>query len=298
MAPAKINLHLRVLGRRPDGFHDLQSLFLALSFGDTLHFKPSGPENSLKITMKPLIPVENNIIFKAVSLFRAHTGFSRGLQIRVKKRIPLGSGLGGGSSDAAAALLAMNALAADAGIAGFPLDFANLSSMAASLGSDVPFFLNKTGAAWVEGRGEIVHPLVIQNKLWVVLVNPGFQSITSEAFHLLDQLRTKQNAKYDNLDMDNSIQMLSGAPESWSFTNDFLPAFLSNSKYKEVYSGILDELHAQGAKFAGLSGAGSTCFGVFSDRKKAMRTKENLLKQWNFVKLTFPLAHCGFSVLK
>ena len=291
-APAKVNLHLRVLNRRPDGFHDIQSIFLALSFGDTLHFEPLSPDLALEIVMKPHIPMEENIIFKAVSLFRRQTGFFQGLRIRVEKQIPLGSGLGGGSSDAAAALLAMNTLAARVSPA-CPLDFAALSALAASLGSDVPFFLSKTRAAWVGGRGENIRPLEIHARLWFVLVNPGFSSDTTGAFRLLDQFRREKmpGADFQAMPENVVIEALSQAPRTWPFENDFLPVFLADSGIKTAYQEILDRLRDEGAEFAGLSGAGSTCFGVFSDKKSAVKAKNRLLNDWNFVKVTFLLAY-------
>jgi len=144
LAPAKVNLHLAVLDRRPDGFHDIESVFLAVDFADTLHFELVEPENSVEIVMEAgsaSIPPEENIIFRALSLFKAKTGFSKGLRIKVKKRIPIGGGLGGGSSNAASTLLAINKLAGSALSPGF------LKEMGASLGSDVPFFLYETAAA-------------------------------------------------------------------------------------------------------------------------------------------------------
>jgi 4-diphosphocytidyl-2-C-methyl-D-erythritol kinase len=290
-APAKINIHLEVKNTRSDGFHSLRSVFLALSFGDTLHFEPLSPSESLEIRMRPVIPIEKNITFKAVSLFRRHTGFNQGLRIRVDKRIPLGGGLGGGSSDAAAALLALNTLATDASFP--PLDSASLAALAASLGSDVPFFLNNTGAALVTGRGEIIQPLAIRAGLWIVLVNPGFHSDTGEAFRLLDQFREAFRASegefFEHLSSDFSA-ILDGPPRAWPFTNDFLPVFFQDSGLKAAYSAILNRLKDEGAEFAGLSGAGSSCFGVFSDRKSALKAKNELSKKWNFVKTTFPLA--------
>jgi 4-diphosphocytidyl-2-C-methyl-D-erythritol kinase len=105
-APAKVNLHLAVKDRRPDGFHNLESVFLALDFGDTLHFEPLAGLETLEITMegeygKASPPAEENLVFKALTLFREKTGRNQGLKIRIEKRIPLGGGMGGGSSDAA-----------------------------------------------------------------------------------------------------------------------------------------------------------------------------------------------------
>ena len=284
-APAKINLHLRVKDLRPDGFHGIESIFTALDFGDILHFEPYGPEGTLNIKIHPdssvfeagqdpqqALPASENIIFRAVSLFRERSGFNTGLNIYLEKHIPLAGGLGGGSSDAASTLLALNALAAKALFCGHaPLADSALEELGAALGSDVPFFLKKYGAAWVSGRGELIQALSIPENLWIVLVKPGFSSNTREAYLLLDQYRKTAKTVPD------------------TFTNDFLPVFLQDERVNTTYREILEDLKACGAEFSSLSGAGSTCFGVFADRDNAHRAYKTLLPKWSFVKVTVPL---------
>jgi 4-diphosphocytidyl-2-C-methyl-D-erythritol kinase len=270
-APAKINLHLAVKDRRQDGFHNIESVFLAVNFGDTLYFKVLRGENTVKIDIKglklPLLTGEN-IIFKAVSLFREKTGFNKGLKIRVKKRIPLGGGLGGGSSDAAAALLTLNK------IAGFPCSREVLLEMAACLGSDVPFFIHETAAARVTGRGERILPIAAP-KLFLVLVNPGFPSDTAAAFRLLDA--DVRAPAYESV----LPERLTNTPKDWSFWNDFLPIF--EEPEKSVYGDILSQLWYSGAQYANLSGSGATCFGVFADEKRAKKAARSLQGKWAFV---------------
>ena len=284
-APAKINLHLRVKNKRPDGFHELESIFFALDFGDTLYFEPCFPDGELKIEINAppgvceaggdidkALPVSQNIIFKAVCLYRERTGFQKGLKIRLEKRIPLGGGLGGGSSDAASTLLALNTLAAQASVPGFkPLEAGSLDELGAFLGSDVPFFLKECRAAWISGRGERIQALTIPARLWIVLVKPGFSSDTGEAYRMLDQFRDAH-----------------GTDREWPYTNDFLPVFLHDKRVSAIYQEILADLKAQGSGFSGLSGAGSSCFGVFTQEKIAVQAYENLKSKWNFVILTFP----------
>jgi len=328
-APAKLNLHLGVGGRRPDGFHDIESLFVALAFGDTLFLETvaSQPPNSLEIHMDwqngglPAdIPPQNNIVSRAVSLFRNRTGFDSGLKVTVEKRIPPGGGLGGGSSDAAATLLALNCLASD-GTA--PVNNAELAEMGASLGSDVPFFLCDASATWVTGRGERIQPLELPESalnLALVLVNPGFPSDTAEAYRLFDKTHTEgtanlrfghggnlrfpyilnhltQKARRKTQDFQIATpcspclceRSFSGHPCDWPFFNDFLPVLTASEK-GAIYQQVLDGLRELGADFAGLSGSGSTCFGVFPDQHKAESARESLLKRWRFVIVTFLLA--------
>ncbi|MCL2196655.1 MAG: 4-(cytidine 5'-diphospho)-2-C-methyl-D-erythritol kinase [Treponema sp.] len=253
-APAKVNLHLTVLDKRPDGFHNLESVFLAVNLADTLYFEPIEPENSIEIDMQGInspIPTEKNIIFKAVSLFRQKTGFSQGLKITVEKRIPLGGGLGGGSSDAASTLLALNKLA------GSPCGKDTLLEMASSLGSDVPFFIHEITAAIVTGRGEHIQPIETP-PMHLVLVNPGFPSDTAAAFRLLDDYREREK----------------------DYANDFLSIF--PEKEKSVYNEIISRLKELGAANANLSGAGSTCFGVFEDGGQAQKAAEAMHDSWEF----------------
>jgi len=306
-APAKLNLHLSVGNKRPDGFHDIESLFLALDFGDTLWFEtlpavgmsteirmdwriPRGPEQA------PQLSAGENIVSKAVSLFRDRTGYDEGLRITIEKRIPLGGGLGGGSSDAAAALLALNQLAlargnASADGAGL-LDRETLAEMGAALGSDVPFFLSGAAAAWVGGRGELVRPIPLSDAtrdLSFLLVNPGFHSDTAGAFRLLDEHRGNSpptNPAPANLSLGTLRDASAHPPGDWPFRNDFLPAFAGQGKdspyYKAglAYSEIISNLKELGADFTSLSGSGSTCFGVFFRKNAAKSAKKRLLEKW------------------
>lgn len=268
-APAKLNLHLAVLDRRADGFHNLDSIFLAMDFGDILHFFPVENKELTEITTEwayedintENIPVEKNLIFKALSLFREKTRFLQGIRVKVEKRIPVGSGLGGGSSDAAAALLAVNKLA------GFPLTREELLKLACSLGSDVPFFIYETAAARVSGRGEIITPMDAPYRFFV-LVNPGFSSNTADAFKLLDKYREK-----------NPVV------KSGGYYNDFLDCF--HYPEKSVYNAIIAGLRQLGADFASLSGSGSACFGCFKEKQTAQKAADVLRGEWKFAE------YCG-----
>ena len=274
-APAKVNLHLSVKDRREDGFHNIESVFLAVNFGDTLNFKVLRGENSVKINMQGLkspLPPEENIIFKAVSLFREKTGFKNGLKIRVKKRVPLGGGLGGGSSNAAAALLALNK------IADSPCNREDLLEMAGVLGSDVPFFIHETAAALVTGRGERILPLKVP-KLHLALVNPGFHSETAAAYKLIDENRTSAQTFKIGEFIKNGEFDENAYPY---FFNDFLKFFPESQK--SVYNEIIAKLRELGAQYANLSGSGATCFGVFADRGQAKKAVKALRKKWSFVR--------------
>ena len=295
-APCKINLHLKIGEKRPDGFHNLESLFAALDFGDTLRFENTGEKGGCRVITgweapEEVIPIEKNLVFKAVSLFRERTGYENGLNIRLIKRIPTGSGLGGGSSDASSTLLALNFLAETA------LGMEKLEEMALVLGSDAPFFLYG-GATFVGGRGELIKPVEFSGKLWVVLVKPPFSSNTTDAYMLLDEARKTSSPPVittENISSENLIGALGENPRNWPYFNDFLPVFLAaregeNGKKALHYQAILDNLNEAGAVFTGLSGSGSCCFGIFPLREIAEQAGQKLLKQRNFTKLTFFLA--------
>jgi 4-diphosphocytidyl-2-C-methyl-D-erythritol kinase len=297
-APAKINVHLEIRGRRPDGFHDLESVFLETAFGDSLLITEEGPERSCEIVMRwepPLRAVElkDNIIAGAVDCFRKRTFYRKGLRIAVEKRIPAGSGMGGASSDAAGVLVALNALS------GSCLAETELLEMAAELGSDVSFFI-RGGAALVRGRGEILESLPLPSELKVVLVNPLLPCSSAEAFRLLDRKREggmelpRGNGPSD---LAEWAALLEGPPGKWPFRNDFLPLFLEEET-PYPYAEILGDLKESGAEFTGLSGSGSTCFGIYSDGGEAKKASVFLLKRWFFVKLTFFLANKGLEVVR
>ena len=316
-APCKINLHLRVKGRRSDGFHELESVFLALAAGDTLHFEVAptrGTGDTFLVEDKraeaaggaETLPRGNNIVLKAVDLFRSRTGFTPPLGIRLEKRIPLGAGLGGGSSNGAATLRALNTLA------GKPLDEAGLRQAAAELGSDVPFFLGNAGTALVSGRGEHIQAIEGPPDCAVLLVKPGFPSNTAEAFRLLDAHREGNpiegySIEGNGAEQSELAQALKGPPSRWPFRNDFLEVFLERGQrmVRDTYRTILGRLKEAGADFCGLTGSGSACFGIFtgegggrSPASPAEKAAKALKTPEVFTLLTFPLARLDNTVLE
>jgi 4-diphosphocytidyl-2-C-methyl-D-erythritol kinase len=165
-----------------------------------------------------------------------------------------------------------------------------------ALGSDVPFFLSP-GAALVYGRGEEVVPLETPQNIRVVLVNPGFPSDTVRAFHLLDREQEREGL---DIAPETLVKALSGPPALWPYRNDFLPLFLKKRAAGEAdaYRRMILRLKALGAEFTGLSGSGSTCFGIFTQGGAADQAVQILSEEWNFVKITFPLARSGNAVLQ
>ena len=211
------------------------------------------------------------------------------------KRTPSGAGLGGGSSDAASTLLALDYLA------GTALSEKALGELAQELGSDTPFFLSG-GAAWVEGWGERIEPLNTPEGFWVVLVKPPFPSPTAEAFRLLDSCREKGLGfpLGPPLSQAELKESLGKDPGLWPFSNDFLMVFLEGGEgtggAAGVYRGILEGLKGLGASFSGLSGSGSCCFGIFIDGGRAEKGVKFFAERGFFSTLTFPLARRARAV--
>lgn len=174
-APAKINLFLHITGRRADGYHDLQTVFQFLDLGDSLYFKPRGDGVCRRTQGSPSIPPEQDLAVRAARLLSEASGCGLGADIRVVKRIPLGGGLGGGSSDAATTLIALNRL----WNLGFPVY--DLIDLGLRLGADVPVFL-RAQASWAEGMGEKLWPITLPEPYYLV-VSPGVEVPTAEVFN-------------------------------------------------------------------------------------------------------------------
>lgn len=183
-APAKINLYLNILGRRPDGFHELETLMCPLELADTMEFTPLPSGIEIVVAGADLSPGPDNLVHRAATALQTLTGTRRGVRIVLHKKIPMGGGLAGGSSNAAKTLLALNTLWE------CHLPEADLHTLAAGLGSDVNFFL-QSGPAICTGRGENIRPVSLSAQPWVLLANPGFGVPTPWAFKTYAALGTK-----------------------------------------------------------------------------------------------------------
>jgi 4-diphosphocytidyl-2-C-methyl-D-erythritol kinase len=188
-SPAKVNLFLRVLGKRPDGYHELSTLLQTIDLGDTLYFQLE-KDDSLTCT-DLVIPLDtSNLILKAAHLFRNKTGFNGGLKTHLVKRIPIQAGLGGGSSNAATTLWAFNQLA------GQIATIEELRNWSAELGSDVPFFFS-TGTAHCTGRGECIFNLPVLSGSSLCIVKPCKGLSTPEVYRRFQQDLSKKDPQND-----------------------------------------------------------------------------------------------------
>jgi 4-diphosphocytidyl-2-C-methyl-D-erythritol kinase len=200
-APAKLNLFLHVVGRRPDGYHLLQSVFRFIDYGDSLHFKIRSDGQVMRSTELAGVPPEKDLVVRAARLLQENTGCKLGVEIAVEKRLPMGGGLGGGSSDAATTLLALNRLWQ------LHLSRAQLQQLGLQLGADVPVFVFGE-SAFAEGVGERLQPIHLPPAWYVVLI-PPVSVPTAEIFAAPELTRNTTSIKIPLLltaDLHNDLQ--------------------------------------------------------------------------------------------
>jgi 4-diphosphocytidyl-2-C-methyl-D-erythritol kinase len=260
---AKINQSLHVLGARNDGYHELRTIFQSIALHDTLTFTATRGALQLTCADPAFPPGENNLIWQAaVVMWKAagRRGDPRGLSIDVRKRIPMAGGLGGGSSDAAATLRALARL--------WRVGETTVPDAAAALGADVPFFL-EGGTVLGLNRGDLLFPLIDRPPQWVVLVFPGFGVSTADAFAWFDATRRPNVAR--------AFQARARGPERAApqedLRNDLEAPVIA--RHPEI-GRIISALKRLGASHAAMSGSGSTVFGLFSSRPKAIRAAGRL----------------------
>lgn len=250
--PAKVNLFLQVLNRRPDNFHNINSLFQAVSLFDRLTFEKTS-DSSVTLSLSKGLPVTigtDNLIRKAVNVLKSKTGFKGGLSIELEKNIPVAAGLGGGSSDGAAAIVACNILY------GLGLSISEMAKISLELGSDLPFFFS-SGQAIVTGRGEVIDEVSLPRDYWMLLVTPNLEISTADSYRALKR-------------------GLTDVPEQLSFTHDqtveglIASLRLAENDFERVHFESFPELALirktlvdQGAVVSRMSGSGPTVYGIF-----------------------------------
>jgi 4-diphosphocytidyl-2-C-methyl-D-erythritol kinase len=252
-APAKLNLFLHVVGRRGDGYHLLQSVFRLIDRCDTLRFRIRADGEIRRLSELPGVPSEDDLVVRAARMLKEASGTGLGADIEVEKRIPMGGGLGGGSSDAATTLLALDR----AWKTGFGSEA--LAELAASLGADVPFFLFGS-SAWVEGAGEQLAAIDLPER-WYVVLTPPVQVPTGAIFAAPELTRDTEPLKMEDF----------SAHGQESFRND-LEAVVT-ARYPEVARHL--EWLARHAR-ARMTGSGACVFAEFSGREAAQRVLDRL----------------------
>jgi len=273
-APGKINLGLRVVGRRPDGYHELESLLAPLDLGDDVEVAVS-EATALEVEIKlegasAAVPADaTNLAHRAAKAFAEAAGLKCRIELRIEKRLPVGAGLGGGSSDAGAVLRALCDF--------FPgaLDGSRLAELALELGADVPFFLDPR-PSMVRGIGERLEALEGLPSLPVLLANPGVALATADVFRTFAAIQPALTKSAS----DRRIPPLSGATDpGWTFTgaaglsleNDLEPIAI---RLCPPIARLQRQIRAAGAQAVGMSGSGATVFGLFESAEAAERALE------------------------
>jgi len=268
---AKVNLCLEIVNRRPDGYHNLRSLMTAVSVWDELAFEPSEKFALTDFDGAPL--EEQNTVSRAATLFAKAVGKGLTFSVRLRKVIPFQAGLGGGSSDGAATILALRKLW------GLRWSWRKLVPLAAKIGADVPFFLTPTGAAIVEGIGEILTPVKLPT-LWFVLAKPEASMSTQEAFALWDAQPVR--VETDPAELANALWQKDAAAVRRLAVNAFEEIIAAKVP---VVTELKQRLTASGAVTALMSGSGTTVFGIFFDREIAKRALKSIQPVANWCRL-------------
>lgn len=262
-SPAKVNLYLRVLRKREDGYHDILSLMQRISLCDEMTFASTSGGIVVRCPGTELPEDQGNIAFRAAAAFFSRTGAMPAIKITIRKRIPIGAGLGGGSSNAATTLMTLNEMH------GSPLTHGELMKIGAGIGADVPFFVfGKT--AWASGIGDLLTESTFSPPLWFVLINPGFEISTKMVYQGLNLGLTKQRIKYSIPCFHAAEDLIRG------LMNDLEKVTL---QIHPVLAQIKISLLGNGALGALMSGSGPTVFGIFTDEKSACRAEENLVQK-------------------
>jgi 4-diphosphocytidyl-2-C-methyl-D-erythritol kinase len=270
-APAKINLFLRVISRRPDGYHNLETFMQKLELADRLELRITAAGVRLSCPGSSLPCDEDNLAYRAAALFLQRAAVENGVEIVLHKRIPIAAGLGGGSSDAAAILVGLNRLFAPG------LSEEALFQLAGSLGADVPFFVANAAAALATGIGDRLQPAKPLKRCRVLLVNPGFAVSTKWVYenlaltmpgnpYILGRDQTRDNY----LEFLPSSQPLTASNDLETVTIERFP------ELGEIKEGLL----AAGAGVALMSGSGPTVFGLFSEEGLAVNCYEHFWRRY------------------
>ncbi|MEZ0602922.1 4-(cytidine 5'-diphospho)-2-C-methyl-D-erythritol kinase [Paraburkholderia sp. IW21] len=265
LAPAKLNLFLHITGRRPDGYHTLQTVFQLLDWGDTLHFKRRDDGLITRSTEIADVPPEHDLTVRAATLLKAHTGSSEGVDIEIDKRLPMGAGLGGGSSDAATTLLALNRL--------WKLDLPRLElqALALKLGADVPFFIFGKNA-FAQGVGEALDVVQLPPRHFLV-VTPRVQVPTAAIFS--EKTLTRDSKPLIITDFPAELSCNTEWPESFG-RNDMQQVVVG--KYAEVAQVLRWFENIAPAR---MSGSGASVFAAFRSKAGAEAAQAKLPAEWN-----------------
>jgi len=270
-AHAKVNLRLDILGKRPDGYHEIKTWIYPVSLADELHIERVNTAQITVSSASPGLPLgEGNLAYRAAALFIKERGLSGGVLIKIIKHIPLAAGLGGGSSDAAAVLKAMNILW------GKNIPREGLMELGAQIGADCPFFVVGK-AAIMAGKGERVLAILPPLKAWIVLINPGLPLSTRQVYEQGKWGLTKQGG-------DTKISM---PPQDLEKMGKFLRNDLERPALElmPIIATLQERLREAGASGVLMTGSGPTVFGLFRTEAEAQQAARDLKMEQGWISL-------------
>ena len=263
---AKINWGLRVLGRRADGYHELHTIFQTITLHDELTFTPRADAHIELTCNAPDIPTdEANLVRRAAAALRERYAVRRGARIELTKRIPAGGGLGGGSTDAAVALIGL------AHLWRLAAQGAELAAIGARLGADVPFFFTG-GTALGTGRGTDITPLADRPQTPLVIVTPGVKIATADAYKALSAPALTKDYRPGKLPVSRT-EAIAGRALTEELSNDFAPVVF---RLQPEIEHARDALLRSGARAAALTGSGASVFGIFDSEQEQARAQAAL----------------------
>jgi 4-diphosphocytidyl-2-C-methyl-D-erythritol kinase len=278
LSPAKVNLRLEVLRRRGDGYHEIRTILQRISLSDRLRISLKREKGISVITDSPSLPVdEGNLAYRAASSLLEEAEASVGVEVHIQKRIPISSGLGGGSSNAASTLMGLNRI--------LKLNFSKgrLMEIGARIGADIPFFMLER-TAMATGIGEKLEPLEIRPPIWLVLVNPGWEVSTRWAYEELNFTLTKRPIHIKLPPFFSDIGQVAHI-----LHNDLESVTIS--AYPEI-DGMKEELLSQGAVGSLMTGSGPTVFGLFPYNNEAESAYRKLNAKYGERRWTVYQAKC------
>ena len=269
---SKINIGLNILNRRDDGYHNLQTIFYPLLLADKIIFEKSD-KTTFNSDSPELNNLKSNLVVDAKNLLEELVKSKLNVRIYIEKKIPIGGGLGGGSSDAASTLNALNTLF------NLKLTYKKLLSLAIQLGSDIPFFLNPVPCL-ATSRGELMKQVQLSISYPILIINPGIHISTKWAFQQL-----KNKSSVNDLNKISSKSLITLDDVKKYATNDFEDIVF---KHFPLLKEIKEKLYLFGAEFALMTGTGSTVYGIFTNLQKAGLAKEDFETKY-FTFLNYPL---------
>ncbi|OJF76544.1 MAG: 4-(cytidine 5'-diphospho)-2-C-methyl-D-erythritol kinase [Treponema sp. CETP13] len=284
-APAKINIYLHVMPKRSDGYHAIESIFQKIPLFDELIVQEITELNACCVECEQMQLPKKNTLTSIYDEFVKVTGLQNGVKVKLNKRIPSGAGLGGGSSDAASLLYALNDMF------NANLDKKTMHAIATKVGSDVPFFLG-SDCALVTGRGELIEEIPARRDLFFVLVTPEVHSSTKEAYDNVDEWLSRKKEK-NVIRLEDVKDMYFDDVQKWTFFNTF--TMPQREHFPEIER-VLAAVKTTKTSFFDMSGSGSSVFGVYLSEKDAQDAYGFLSQKWKHCWMLASRSACSTSI--